>query len=259
VRVASGQVFSFCLYLAASAVLLWSITAGRRGRQPRVREIAGLQAIEEAVGRSAEMGKPVHYSLGIGGLIKSHGPMTLAGLSVLGHVAQVVARYDVQLIVTVSQPEVLPLASDIVRQAFANEGKQDLYQIDTVRFLSTNQFAYAAGVMGLVQREKVAANIMMGWFAGESMLLAEAGHEAGGIQIAGTANISQLPFFAASCDYTLIGEELYVAGAVLSGDAVQLASIKGQDIIKILLWLLAALGTISVALGSAWLKSLMAK
>lgn len=257
--IAKGQVFSFVFYLAAAAILLLSIVRGKRSSLLQVREILGLKAIEEAIGRSTEMGRPVHYSLGIGGLVKSEGPQTLAGLSVLGYVAQIAARYNVKLIVSIAQPEVFPVAADIVRQSFLTEGKAELFQVDTIRFLSTNQFAYAAGVMGLLQREKVAANIMMGWFAGESLLLSEAGHEVGGIQIAGTANISQVPYFVASCDYTLIGEEIYVAGAVLSRDAVQLASIRGQDITKALIWLLVVVGAISATLGNKWLNTLMSK
>lgn len=255
--IAKGQAFSLAIYLVSAAIILISIYRARSSGAPDVREIPGLKAIEEAVGRATEMGKPVHYSLGIGGLVKSEGPQTLASLSVLSHVATLAARYNVRLIVSICQPEVFPVASDIVRASFNNEGHADLFKDDTVRFLSSNQFAYAAGVMGLLQREKVAANIMMGWFAGESLLLSEAGHDAGGIQIAGTANISQVPYFVASCDYTLIGEEIFVASAVLSRDAVQLGSIRGQDIVKALVWVMVVVGAVSRMFGSKWLVDLM--
>jgi hypothetical protein len=91
------------------------------------------------------------------------------------------------------------------------------------------------------------------------VLLAEAGHEVGGIQIAGTANISQVPYFVASCDYTLIGEELFVAAAVLSDDAIQLGSVRGQDLAKALIWVLAVVGVVSAQLGSKWVTTLMSK
>jgi hypothetical protein len=51
--------------------------------------------------------------------------------------------------------------------------------------------------------------------------------------MAGTAMPSQLPFFVAACDYTLIGEELFAASAYLSRDPKQLGSLKGQDIGKL--------------------------
>lgn len=258
--VAKGQVFGLTVYLVSTALILISIAMSRNRSVPQIRPIAGLSAIEEAIGRATEMGRPVHYSLGIGGLVKgTEGPNTLAGLTILGYVSSLSARYNVRLLVTICQPEVFPVASDIVKQSLTNEGHADLFQDDTVRFLSNNQFAYTAGVMGLMQREKVAANIMMGWFAGESLLLAEAGHEAGGIQIAGTANISQVPYFTASCDYTLIGEELFVAGAVLSDDKVQLGSIRGQDWCKAIMWTLALVGVISQTMGATWLVDFMSK
>jgi hypothetical protein len=51
----------------------------------------------------------------------------------------------------------------------------------------------------------------IGYFYAESMTLSEVGAQIGAIQIAATTNTAQLPFFIASCDYTLIGEEEYAA------------------------------------------------
>ena len=44
---------------------------------------------------------------------------------------------------------------------------------------------------------------------------------------------TQLPFFVAACDYTLIGEELFAASAYLSQDEKMLGSLKGQDFGKL--------------------------
>jgi hypothetical protein len=85
-----------------------------------------------------------------------------------------------------------------------------------------------------MMRDKPAACFYMGAFYAESLLFAENGNSIGAIQIAGTAEPSQLPFFVAACDYTLIGEEFFAASAYLSGERDQLGSIKGQDIGKAL-------------------------
>ena len=53
------------------------------------------------------------------------------------------------------------------------------------------------------------------------------------IPLTGTAMPSQLPFFVAACDYTLIGEEFFAASAYLSGEKHQLGSLKGQDVGKL--------------------------
>jgi hypothetical protein len=72
----------------------------------------------------------------------------------------------------------------------------------------------------------------IGSFYAESLILAEIGNAAGAIQIAGTAQPSQLPFFVTACDYTLLGEEMFAASAYLSKEPRLLGSLKGQDYVK---------------------------
>jgi hypothetical protein len=91
-------------------------------------------------------------------------------------------------------------------------------------------------------RAKPAACFYAGTFFAESLILAETGNSIGAIQIAGTAEAAQLPFFVAACDYTLIGEELFAASAYLSGEPHQLGSLKGQDAGKALAGVLLTAG-----------------
>jgi hypothetical protein len=72
------------------------------------------------------------------------------------------------------------------------------------------------------------------------------GNGIGAIQIAGTAQPAQLPFFVAACDYTLIGEEFFAASAYLSGEPKQIGSLKGQDVGK----LIVAAGIITGVIGA---------
>jgi hypothetical protein len=83
-------------------------------------------------------------------------------------------------------------------------------------------------------RELPAANIYMGSFYAESLLLAETGARTGAIQIAGTDKVTQLPFFVCACDYTLLGEELFAASAYLGREPIQLATVITQDWAKAL-------------------------
>lgn len=228
-----------------TVVLMIYITQAKKGKKFFIRRIAGLEAIDEAVGRATEMGRPVHFSPGIATLSEEAAAQTLAGLSVLGYVSRLSAKYDTDLIVTNRMPEVLPITEEVVRQNYLTEGKPESYNPDNIRFLSDEQFAYAAGCMGIMAREKVAANIMMGAFWAESLIFAEGGFVSGSIQVAGTANTHQLPFFIAACDYCLIGEELFAAGAYLSQDPMQVAGIKVQDLGKIAAIILIVVGTIT--------------
>jgi len=235
----------FGITVAIAVIMLIAIRRAKKGKKYFIRRIAGLEAIDEAVGRATEMGRPVHFSPGIASLSEETAAQTLAGLAVLGYVARLTAKYDTDLIVTNRMAEVLPITEEVVRQSYLSEGKPENYNPDNIIFLSDEQFAYAAGCMGIMSREKVAANIMMVAFWAESLIFAEGGFVAGSIQVAGTANTHQLPFFLAACDYCLIGEELFAAGAYLSQDPMQVASIRVQDIGKVAAVLLIIVGTIA--------------
>ena len=130
-------------------------------------------------------------------------------------------------------PIVMETAKETCKEAYLKKGRPDLYRDDMVHYVTDDQFAYAAGVNGIMLREKPAAIFFQGKFYAESLLLAETGNSIGAIQIAGTGSSSQIPFFVTACDYTLIGEEFYAASAYLSGSPEMLGSIKGQDYVKV--------------------------
>jgi hypothetical protein len=257
--IAKGKVFSFWMLVVIILCLLYSMWRARKGRPVKIRKITGLDAIEEAVGRATEMGRPVHYCPGIGGISAIEAPQTFAALGLMGYVAHLSAKLDVPLIVTICTPEVLPLAEETVRQAYLEEGKIEAYVPTNIRFLSNQQFAYAAAVFGIMAREKPAANFLLGAFWAEALMLAEVGSEVGALQIAGTAQLSQVPFFVAASDYCLIGEELFAGAAYLSQDKMQLGSILGQDLGKAIVALLMLAGLIAKQAGSSYFTTLMSK
>ncbi|MDD3732695.1 MAG: hypothetical protein PHU88_10000 [candidate division Zixibacteria bacterium] len=228
----------------SAAVLLYTRWA-RQGRPLFVRKIPGIDAVEEAVGRATEMGKAVLF---IPGLQELDDIETIAAISILGRVARITAQYETPLLVPVRYPLVLAAGQEVVEQAYNELGKQDAYNKDIVRYVAGEQMAFTSAVNGLMMRERPAANIFMGAFFAESLLLAETGNAAGAIQIAGTARPEQLPFFIAACDYTLMGEELYAASSYLSKEPLMLGGLKGQDFIKIIIVLLILVGVILVSL-----------
>ena len=197
-----------------------------------------LKALEEAVGRATEMGKSVLFVPGISDLDQVE---TITGLNILGHVAEHTAKYETSLNVPVSKSIVMEAARDICKASYLKSGRPDLYSDDMVHYISDEQFAYAAGVNGIMMREKPAACFYLGKFYAESLILAEAGNSIGAIQIAGTGSYTQIPFFVTACDYTLIGEEFFVASAYLSKKPELVGSIKGQDIVKLLVMIAIAL------------------
>ncbi len=232
--------------LVFSIVILIYTRMAKQGKRLFVRKIAGLDAVEEAVGRATEMGKPVLFIPGISEVDEME---TIAGISILGRVAKITAQYETPLIVPVRYPMVLAAGQEVVEQAYTEVGKHDAYNKDMVRYVAGEQFAYTATVNGMMMRDRPAANIYMGAFFAESLLLAETGNAAGSIQIAGTARPEQLPFFIAACDYTLMGEELYAASSYLSHEPLLLGGLKGQDFIKIILVALIVIGIVLSTIG----------
>ncbi|HHW17585.1 MAG TPA: hypothetical protein GXX30_01605 [Firmicutes bacterium] len=256
-HLAKGNVFSFWLGVLFAIVLFVLISRARKGMKiPPLYKVPGLDALDEAIGRCTEMGRPVHFSPGIGSVDNAQ---TLAALSILGYVARQCAKYDTDLIATNRITVVYPIAEEIVKQAYIEEGKPDAFKPENVRFISEDQFAYASGVTGIMYREKPAANILIGAFWAESLIFAEVGATAGAIQISGTANTHQIPFFVAACDYALIGEEIFAASAYLTKDPVLMGSLVAQDWGKMLAAVLIVIGAVLQTFKITALKDLMGK
>lgn len=207
-------------------LLLWFIYQARKGKELFIRKISGLEAVEEAVGRATEMGKPVLY---VPGLATIDVISTIASMNILSQVAKKTAEYNTKLLVPNRDPVVYTVAREVVKEAYTNAGRPDAFNPDDVYFLTQDQFGYTSAVCGTMVRDKPATNLFIGYFWAESLVLAETGATTGAIQIAGTDSVFQLPFFIVACDYTLIGEELYAASAYLSREPLLLGSLKGQD------------------------------
>ncbi|PKK82994.1 MAG: hypothetical protein CVT49_10640 [candidate division Zixibacteria bacterium HGW-Zixibacteria-1] len=225
---------------------IYFINRAKGGADLYVRRLAGIEAIDEAIGRATEMGKPILYVLGLG---TAADIATIASYTILGRVAKKVAEYQTGLIVPCYDPIVMTVAQETVRTSYLDAGRPDAFNEDMVYFVTNQQFAYVAGVNGVMLRERPATNLYMGKFYAESLILAETGVVAGSIQISGTDEISQIPFFVVACDYTLIGEELYAASAYLGKEPLLLGSLKAQDYAKAAVIILTVIGLVSLMLG----------
>ena len=221
----------FVAVIVVSLTILYYTNRAKRGEEIYLRPIAGLVALEEAVGRATEMGKSVLFVPGIQDMDQVE---TVCGLVILGYVASMTAKYEAGLNVPVARSIVMEAARETCKESYLKAGRPDQYYDDMVHYLTDDQFAYAAGVNGIMIREKPAACFYQGKFYAESLILAETGNSIGAIQIAGTGSPAQIPFFVTACDYTLIGEEFFTASAYLSKKPELLGSIKGQDIVKLI-------------------------
>jgi hypothetical protein len=246
-----GRIGVLALTVLTSALVVIFIAVSRRMKGKMfIRKMPVFDAIDEAIGRATEMGKSVLYIMG--GLDVDD-PQTVASMNILARVAERTAAYGTKINIPCLWPMAMSMARETVKESYLRVGKPDEYKEDDIYYLTTDQFGYVAGVDGIMMRDRPAANFYLGAFYAESLIFAETGYATGAIQIAGTAEVDQLPFFVVACDYTLIGEELYAAGASLSGDPVQLGSIRGQDVAKAIFIVIIIIGVIFALVGIDWM------
>ena len=219
--------------LISIAIILFATYHKKSRDKFKIREIPGIKAVEDAIGRATEMAKPVLFTPGWGGDIQR--PTTIASMNFLSLIAEKTAQYDCQLIYPTHDPVLMAVAQEVVKESYTKTGFPDRYREDDISYVSSSQFGYAAAVDGILSRKKPASVFLLGTFEAESLILAETGNSINAIQIAGTDSTIQLSFFIVACDYTLIGEELFAASGYLSGDKSILASVRAQDILKVMI------------------------
>jgi len=220
------------------------IRKAKRGEELYVRPLAGIAAVDDAIGRATEMGKPILYILGLG---TAADIATIASFTILARIAKITAEYRTPILVPCNDPIVMIVAQETVKAAYLDAGRPDMYKEENIYYVTSMQFAYVAAVNGIMVRERPATNFYLGKFYAESLILAETGSVAGSIQISGTDEIAQIPFFVAATDYTLIGEELYAASAYLGKEPLLLGSLKAQDWGKALVMISLILGGLAAS------------
>ncbi len=240
-----GKLFHIGIPVAIfTTLVLGFISLAKRGRELYIRPLAGISAVDEAIGRATEMNRPILYVLGLGAADEIG---TIASLTILSRVANKVAEHRTELLVPCYDAVVMSIAQETVKQAYLDAGRPDEYRDDIVYFVTQEQFAYVASVNGTMIRRQTATNFYLGVFFAESLILAETGSIAGSIQISGTDRTTQLPFFIVACDYTLIGEELYAASAYLGREPKLLGTLKAQDYAKSIFMIMMLIGILAAA------------
>ena len=227
-------------FLLALIILFWVMLRRSRNRSEKsyIRRIPGIDALDEAVGRAAELGRPIVFTTGLTSL----GPVLYACLGILEDIAKKAAQYRIKLLLPQSAPDVMALIEERTRDAYRQVGRQHNFDPQNLIYLSDEQFAYSSGYVGLVHREKAASTFLFGQFNAESLILSDAGQQVGAMQVAGSVDPEQASFFVATCDYTLIGEELFAASAYISREPTLLGSLATQDIGKLFLMILILVG-----------------
>jgi hypothetical protein len=242
----SGRIVSLIMTIIFALILYYLPERAKRVKIPEIRKLPAIAALEEAIGRCAEMGRPAHFTAGLAYLTTDTGPQTLAAMGILGYISRICARLGVPLVCSICNPQTIPLHEEMVKQGYIVEGRPEDFRRDySIRYISDEQRAYSAGVIGTVLREKPAANIVIGPLYGEIYTLLECGRPVGALTIGGTARIVQVPVVVVMSDFALIGEEMFAASAFLTEDPEERGLVFGRDIIK---WICLGLLVIGILL-----------
>lgn len=252
------ELFRYLVFRISLILVLLVIGANmamaRRWRIPSVRSIPGLKAIPFLIGRAVEMGRPILFSFGLSSIREVE---FLASLPVFRSVVERSAQLGGRVIVPVCVEDTIPAIRTTYSEASLSAGRPFSYNPEDVRFFPGGQFYYAIATMSYMMEQLPASCIYFGNWAAESLMIAETGRALDASQIAATPSLFQIPFFIATCDYVIIGEEFYAASASMSEDRVMLRSIRGQDIIKIAVIAAIILGSIAISLAGTPFESAM--
>lgn len=222
------------MLLILCSVMWYTTTLVKRGKIPFIRKIPALDAIEEAVGRCVEMGRPVYYPLGAAGFGDAWTGGKMAALSLINYTAALCAERGIKLLTGTTHTALIPMIDDVVSQAYSNKGIPELHDISDIRWFPS-QMAYVAGTDTIFKYEKPGAQIMIDTWWAEALAFCEIGRRAGAFQIGGTDYRPYMPYFIATCDYALIGEEIFIASAYINPEPEPKATVYAEDLMKFLL------------------------
>ncbi len=231
-------------------VALMVFFAFRERRQPRrnFRDIPAFAKLSRGIGLAVEAGQRLHLSLGSGGILGPRGASVLVGLSLLQRIARAASISDHPPVATNGEGVQMILSQDTLQEAYRAVNAESQYDPAAGQLSGLTPFSYAAGVLPVVYDQQVSVNLLVGSFGSEVGLIADAAERTGSTTLAGSENLSAQAILYAATSETLIGEELFAAGAYIQAGSMHTASVRAQDFLR---WILA-----SALLAGAMLKAL---
>lgn len=243
------------IFLIALAVLLWYFTdRASKGKIENIRRLPAFDALEEAVGRAIEQGRPIMATYSFQDNFR---PPTMVGLEAIRYTSKLASEKGGTMLVAAGAARTLPVADENYRLGCVEAGTPELYNPQNVYFFTRQQWAYSSGVMGLMEREKPGACVFIGPFLVEGIHLGINSRRIKTMAIAGNTSYSMGAFMFVSMDYVLLGEEMLAAGAYMTEDPTNISGIAAEDVMK---WFLAALlvvGAILRIVGSDLIVNLL--
>jgi hypothetical protein len=234
------------LFVVIFFALLVVFTIRSRGLNRRtLRDIPAFDRLRRGVGLAVESGQRLHLSLGHAGVFGVNGSATLMGLTLLQRLARTASVSDRPPVATSGEAVPSLLGQETLRSAYRAINADAQYDPTASELAGLTPFSYAAGALPVVYDQQVSVNILAGSFGSEVALIADAAERTGSLTLGGSDNPTGQAILFATVQETLVGEELYAAGAYLQAGASHLASVQVQDLLR---WVLIGLIIIGAAL-----------
>jgi hypothetical protein len=236
-------------FLIAFAILL-IVRTGTELRWPTtLRTLPQFDELRRAVERTVEAGRRVHLSLGTGTLIGGESGPALAGLTALSQTAEVTLESDRPVVVSSGDGAVAAASQDALRGTLGRLGASERFHWTSARMLGPTPFSYVATLPGMLDAEQVSVHVLLGHFGNEGALAADMGARQRSFVLAGSDAVPTQALFIATADQPLIGEETFAAGAYLGARGMHRASLRVQDLLRLILIIAIVLGTLLSTLG----------
>jgi hypothetical protein len=216
----------------------------------KLRRMKAFEKLGSAVERSVEAGERVHLSLGTGSLIGAESAPGLAGLALLRRVASATTMSDKPVVVSAGDGAMAILAQDTLRSAYQQAGQPRQFAAASGRVLGLTPFSYAAGLPPVLASEDVSVHLLLGSFGAEGALAAHFGNRQQAFVLGGTDDVPSQALLYATTDHPLIGEEAFAAGAYLDIGPFHIASLRAQDVLRMVIIVGILVGTVLMTIGS---------
>lgn len=231
--------------VAICFILILVFTLVFRKRPQRfLRSISSFSRLRQAIGLAVEDGSRLHISLGRASPFGMQAAASFVGLSVLDRIAQLSSISDRPPVATSGDGALSILSQDTLSGTYRNLNAPDLYDPSRGMMAGPTPWSYIAGALPVQQDENVSANILLGSYGSEVILLADAAEARGQFTLAASDSLPAQAVLFATAQEPLIGEELYATGAYVNANPSHLASLRTQDILRLVLMAGLLLGAV---------------
>ncbi len=244
------------ILLAGILAVVFGLMQKRMDGLP-LRRLPALDNLNRSVGLTIEDGKRLHVSLGSSSILGSGNAASLAGLSVIEHLALLSMISDRPPLVTTGDGSLMVLGQDVLRYVYRKGNVPERYNPLLGRQTGFTPYSYILGSMPVIQQEQVQTSVMIGRFGPEVAFLNDAARRGNGYALGASDDLSAQAVMLGTSSDVLIGEELFAAPAYISRDSFQRSSVFTQDLLRWVLISAILAGVILLILSQFFGRSIL--